>query len=80
MWCCFSAPVRITTTLEMRFKGCREAVSFPYRRSSCDYDNFCTLTHFVYCAELFFKADQRQVGSHGVAMNCAVLQPTICAS
>jgi hypothetical protein len=55
VWCCFSAACQDYDNLEMRFKGCREAVSFPYRRSSCGYDNFCTLTHFVCYAALFLK-------------------------
>jgi hypothetical protein len=52
----------------MRFKGCREAVSFPYRKSS-----FCLLRR------VFFRAEQKQADSHGVAVNCAVLQPKIGA-
>jgi hypothetical protein len=52
VWCCFSAVCQDYDKLEMRLKGCREAVSFPYRRSSCDYDNFCTRTHFVCCTEV----------------------------
>jgi hypothetical protein len=61
--CAFSAACQDYDNLEMRFKGCREAVSFPYRKSS-----FCLLRTVVFIAE------QKQAGSHGVALNCAVLE------